>query len=363
MITVKPQKILWKFYKMKVINLSLDRNILDKNSAVAQRAFLYEKKLDKYLVLTPNQGNKILSLFKLFFSLRKILQQEQFDLITIQDIYFLPIIAWPLRNKYKFKVEIQVHGFEKFNFLRKRLFKYNIKKADLVRVVSLRLKKELVSNFKVLESKIYIAPVAVDKNKFLEKNSSIDLHQEYPGKFIFLTVSRLVPVKNIALQFEVIARLSEDIKHKIILLVIGDGPEKNNLKYLVKNLQIEEQVKFLGSGFSLDLVSYYQRADCFLLTSNSEGYGMVIAEAILSDLPVIMTDVGVAGELVEDNINGFVVPVNSLESLKEKMELVIQDKNLLIKFKNNTHKFKDKILDREGLINKVIDNWQRICNE
>ena len=343
---------------MKVLSLGLDRNILDKNSAVAQRAFLYESKLDKYLVLVPDTGNKILALFKLYFLLKQTLKKDKFDLVTIQDIYFLPLVVWPLRARYKFKVEIQVHGFEKFNIFRRLLFKYNIKKADLVRVVSLRLKKELVNNFKLADNKIYIAPVAVDKNKFLEKNSSIDLHQEYPGKFIFLTVSRLVPVKNIALQFEVIARLSEDIKHKIILLVIGDGPEKNNLQDLVKNLQIEEQVKFLGSGFSLDLVSYYKRADCFLLTSNSEGYGMVIAEAVLSDLPVIMTDVGVAGELVEDNINGFVVPVNNVEILKQKMELVIQDKNLLIKFKNNASIFKDKILDKEELINQVITNWQ-----
>jgi glycosyltransferase involved in cell wall biosynthesis len=343
---------------MKVLSLGLDRNILDKNSAVAQRAFLYERKLDKYLVLVPDDGNKILALFKLYFLLKQTLKKDKFDLVTIQDIYFLPLVVWPLRARYKFKVEIQVHGFEKFNIFRRLLFKYNIKKADLVRVVSLRLKKELVNNFKLADNKIYIAPVAVDKNKFLEKNSNINLHQEYPGKFIFLTVSRLVPVKNMALQFEAIARLSEDIKNKIILLVIGDGPEKNNLQDLVKNLQIEEQVKFLGSGFSLDLVSYYQRADCFLLTSNSEGYGMVIAEAILSNLPVIMTDVGVAGELVEDNINGFVVPVNSLEILQQKMELLIENKELLVKFKNNTSIFKEKILDREELINRVITNWQ-----
>src|SRR3989339_2194062 len=156
---------------MKVINLSLDRNILDKNSAVAERAFLYEKKLDKYLVLVPDAGNKILSLAKLFFSLHKILQKQKFDLVTIQDIYFLPLITWLLRDKYHFKVEIQVHGFEKFNFFRKSLFKYNIKKADLVRVVSNRLKKELVNNFNVIENKIYIAPVAVDKEKF--KNLSL----------------------------------------------------------------------------------------------------------------------------------------------------------------------------------------------
>ena len=339
---------------MKVINLSLDKNILDKNSAAASRAFLYEQKLDKYLILTPKTGNKILSLFKLFFSLKKILKQDKFDLVTIQDIYFLPFIAWCLQKKYHFKVEIQVHGFEKFNCLRKSLFKYNIKKADLVRVVSLRLKKELINNFKVEENKIYIAPVAVDKNHFTDKlNLRLRGDNVVDGNsiFTFLTVSRLVPVKNIVLQIEALAKIKADCK----LMIVGSGPELATLQKLVIKFNLQNKIEFIA--WSNDVLKFYQQADCFLLTSNSEGYGMVIAEAILSDLPVIMTDVGVAGELVIDGENGFIVPVNNLEILKEKMELLVKDKDLLIKFKNNTNKFKDKILDKDELINLVLENW------
>lgn len=345
---------------MKVLALGLDKHILDENSAVFQRALLYREKLDKYLILVPGDGNKVLSLLKLFFSLHRILKQEQFDLVSIQDIYFLPLVIWYFQGKYKFKVEIQIHGFEKFNGFRKMLFKYNIQMADIIRVVSSRLKKELVNYFKIAIDKIYIVPVAVDKNKFLEKNINTNLHQKYPGKFIFLTVSRLVQVKNIALQLQAIAKLSASIKNKIILLIIGDGSDRIGLQNLVKNLQIEKQVKFLGIGHGLDLPSYYKTADCFLLTSHSEGYGMVIAEAVLSDLPVIMTDVGVAGELVEDNVNGFVVPVNSVKNLKHRMELIVNDKNLLVKFSNNTSKFKTKILDTEELIRQVVYNWRRV---
>ena len=351
MIIVRPRKILCKFYKMKVINLSLDKNILDKNSAVAQRAFLYEQKLDKYLVLTPNAGNKILSFFKLYFFLKQTLKAEQFDLITIQDIYFLPLITWFLQKKDNFKVEIQVHGFEKFNFLRKSLFKYNIKKADLIRVVSLRLKKELVNNFKVAENTIYIAPVAVDKNKF----QNLNLANNKSEIFTFLTAGRLVAVKNIALQIKALAAIKEDCR----LIIVGSGVELDNLKSLVKKLNLEKRVSFID--WSDKLLEFYQQADCFLLTSNSEGYAMVIAEAILADLPVIMTDVGVAGDLVEDNINGFVIPVNNLELLTEKMSTVISDDDLVAKFRNNANKFKDKILAKEELINKVIDNWKLLC--
>ena len=87
---------------------------------------------------------------------------------------------------------------------------------------------------------------------------------------------------------------------------------------------------------------------------------MVIAEAILAELPVIMTDVGVAGELVEDNINGFIIPVNDVGVLKEKMQALIDDKDLFLKFRKNSDQFKNKILIQEQLISKIVTNWQTV---
>lgn len=356
---------------MKVVSLSLDQKILKSGSEVSQRAKQYGDLVDKYLVAIPGDkkhlqlsdktivqatggGNKIISLFKLRNFLRKILSQEKFDLITIQDPYFVAVLGLCLAKKFNLKSEIQIHGFEKFSGFRKFLAKKNLRRANLIRVVSERLKNKIIEDFQVPANNIYIAPVGVDVAKIKNSQPDLELKEKYQAKFVFLTVSRLVEVKNIKLQIKALAKLNNK---NIQLLIAGEGSEKDNLQKLASEYNLQNQVDFIG--WSDDLGSIYKIADCFLLTSNSEGYGMVIAEAVLADLPVIMTDVGVAGELVENNINGFVIPVNNLEILKQKMELLTKDKDILNKFRNNSSKFKNKILNKEALINKVVDHWKK----
>jgi glycosyltransferase involved in cell wall biosynthesis len=357
---------------MKILSLGLDKNILDKSSETAQRAVAYGKKVDQYFVVVPGQNqsleladnvhvesrgsnNKIIALFKLRKYLKNLIKQEKFNLITIQDIYFLASLGLCLANKFCLKSEIQVHGFEKLGGIRRYLAKKNLCRADLIRVVSKRLKKQLITDFKVAENKIYIAPVAVDVDKIKNSDTSNELKQKYKNKFIFLTVGRLVAVKNIKLQIKALARINNK---NVQLVIAGEGSEKLKLQNLVEELNLKDQVNFIG--WQDDLGGIYKIADCFLLTSDSEGYGMVVAEAVLADLPIIMTDVGAAGELVVNDVNGFIIPVNKLDVLIEKMQLLFDDKNLSLEFGKNSSQFKYKILVQEELINKITSNWKTI---
>lgn len=355
---------------MKVVSLGLDNKIFDSSSEVARRAVLFGNKVDRYLVVVPaidkdinlsNQvivwgvsgTNKINTFFNIYKRVGRLLKKEKFDLLTVQDTAYLGFLGLILAKKFHLKFEVQVHGFEKNNFLRKYLADQCLQNADLIRVVSQRLKIYLIENFNILASKIYVAPVAVDKNKLIN-TGTLDFHKIYPDCFIFLTVGRLVSVKNIALQLSAIKKLSH--KEKIKLIIVGDGPEKDNLKQLVVDFNILEQVIFYG--WQDKIGDLYHSADCLLLTSDSEGYGLVVAEAILSDLPVIMTKVGVAEDLVEDGINGFIIPVGNQSKLLEKMSEVIQDKNLLPKFKKNCLNYKKNILDKDQLVQIVSDHWK-----
>ncbi len=84
----------------------------------------------------------------------------------------------------------------------------------------------------------------------------------------------------------------------VLLLIVGDGPEYQNLKFKIENLKLQHNV--IIEPWTDDLISYYKTADLFLLTSNYEGYGRTVVEAAAAGLPVVMTDVGVAiGKVVE----------------------------------------------------------------
>lgn len=358
---------------MRVLNLSLDQKILDKDSDVAKRAVSYGKHLDKYFIIVPGKNisldlssntnvlgisgkNKFHTLLKIFQFLDKHLKENKYDLITIQDVYYLASIGTNLASKYSLKVELQVHGFEKMTMFRRSMAKSNLQKADKIRAVSQRLKNEIVKNFNISEEKIYLAPVAVDKDKIVNSSIGANLKEKYPNDFIFLTVGRLVAVKNIAMQIRALANLGPNTR----LIIVGDGPEKASLSQLAQDLKLEDKVNFMG--WTDDVSGYYQSADCLLLSSDSEGYGLVVAEAVLSKLPIIMTDVGVAGELVEDNVNGLIIPVGHQKAFTDAMNKVVNYKTLLQKFATNTILYKDKILTREELVDNIINNWKNIIN-
>ena len=127
---------------MKILGLGLDQTILDKNSALAQRAREYSDLVEKYVVIVPAQSNqkvvlsdkvmvygvkasnKIFTLLAICKLGRKILKGDKFDVITAQDQYFLAWVAYRLARQFKNGLEIQVHGFEKFYGLRKIIAKF-----------------------------------------------------------------------------------------------------------------------------------------------------------------------------------------------------------------------------------------------
>ena len=356
---------------MKIIALSLDKKILDPHSPVAQRVVFFGNSLDRYIIIVPGADkkielsakilvlgvggvNKVQSLFNIYQRLNSLLKKESFDLLTVQDTAFLAFLGHKIAKKFSLRLEVQVHGFEKSGFLRNYLAKKVLNQADLVRVVSGRLKSHLIKTYSINAEKIYIAPVAINVEDLADSHT-IDLHKIYPEHFIFLTIGRLVPVKNIALQFAALKNIAD--RQKVKLIVVGDGPEKDHLKKLANDLNIREQVIFFG--WQDNLGDFYHSADCLLLTSDSEGYGMVVAEAVACSLPVIMTDVGCAHELIKDGVNGFIIPVNNLSALQEKMHF-IRGGEALVGMKNNQKEFQDKIVSLESWRKDILAKWKNI---
>jgi len=320
---------------MKILSISLDNSILDQTSALSRRTLAYGELVEKYAVIVPSQknqkvelsvkieaygsggGNRFKQLINIYCLSKNLLNQNKFDVITVQDQYYLALVGLRLAKKFKIGLEIQAHGFEKFYGLRKFIASYVLPRADAVRCVSRRLKKQLVAQFGVAEEKITVAPIC---SELATKNNKSAFKKEN-NKFIFLTVGRLVPVKNIGLQ---IAAMREVVKRypEAQLWIVGDGPEK-------KNYEFSDQVKLLGQ--QKDVSSFYERADAFLLTSNFEGWGLSVIEAASFGLPIIMTDVGCAGEVIKNNQSGLIIPIGDKEKLAEAMLELINDRGLVEK--------------------------------
>ena len=355
---------------MKILSLGMDKNLADQSSGVSKRVLEYSGLVDKYTVITladkdgfldlnsntrvflVEQKNKFLAFWKMKKKIKAVLRSDNYDLITVQDPYFIGYLACKLANRFKIGLEVQIHGFEKYRGFRKVISNYVLRRADVIRTVSQRLKKELINNFKIKEEKIVVIPIYVEsklKNQELEEKNSHD-------EFIFLTIGRLVPVKNIQMQIEAINKLKDKFEN-IKLWIVGDGLEKEECELKIKNYGLEDKIKLLG--YQKDLSSFYQKADVFLLSSDSEGYGMVIIEAANYALPIIMTDVGCAGEFIKDRENGIIIPIKDQKSLEQGMEELIKDSELRKKLGDNAQKSTQGLLSKEETLNLYKESWEK----
>lgn len=140
------------------------------------------------------------------------------------------------------------------------------------------------------------------------------------GKFKIVSISRLVKVKNIE---AVLIILPELIKShpNVIYTIVGDGPEEENLKKLVNDLNLGDFVEF--AGFTSNPFEFLQQSDLFLLNSFTEGFSNSLLEAMYCGIPSLSTRVGGAEDMIEDGVNGWIIPSGSNHDLLNKLNYIL----------------------------------------
>jgi glycosyltransferase involved in cell wall biosynthesis len=185
--------------------------------------------------------------------------------------------------------------------------------------VSHGVAKDFIQIFPKLKTRVKVVynPICLNEVKALA-NSQIDVNHSIP---IILNVGRLDPQKNLQLLLRAHAQLiSEGIEHK--LFIIGKGSELESLKSLVKKLKIDETVIF--KGFLENPYPWIKIADALILSSNFEGLGMVLLEAMTLGTPVISTDCPSGpSEILKGGSAGILVPKNDFMSLAKAIKQIL----------------------------------------
>ena len=102
---------------------------------------------------------------------------------------------------------------------------------------------------------------------------------------------------------------------------------------LAKELGIEKNVFFLGRVSDKELLEYYGRSEFFISASEYEGFGITVVEAMAAGLPVVVTRRGGIPLAVKDNYNGFFVKLRNPEDIVEKVNILLDNKELRKKMK------------------------------
>lgn len=155
---------------------------------------------------------------------------------------------------------------------------------------------------------------------------------------VILTMGRLEPQKNQRLLISAFAELANQYP-EWNLHIYGKGPLENVLRKEIESYGLVGRVELLG--FTKDVVSAYRTAGLFVLTSNHEGMPNVLAEAMAMGLPCVSTDCGGGGarELIQDCINGLLIPCNDKEALVKSINYILKDVN----YRNNLGAMASKI--------------------
>lgn len=183
---------------------------------------------------------------------------------------------------------------------------------------------------------------------------SLGLRDDQP---LLGAVGNLYPVKGhiyLIKATAVVKKTVPDVK----TVIAGRGKLLDRLKEEASGMGLEKNVEFLG--FREDIPQLLQAMDIFILPSLSEGTPLSILEAMASEKPVIATDVGGLGEIVENGETGFLVPREDPESLAEKILLVLQDRALAGKMAVEARKRVEKKYDLNSMAKKYIDIYDRI---
>lgn len=153
-----------------------------------------------------------------------------------------------------------------------------------------------------------------------------------PKKYYILSAGRVVKRKG----YEYLLSALTELPDRIHAIIMGDGPELENLKNLSRELGINERVHFLGFvQRDEDKYRYYAAADAYVLSSLHEGMGIVVQEAMEFGLPVVATNHGGQVDLITHNVNGILVPPQNAHALAEAILAVYRSKSLARSFGRN----------------------------
>ncbi len=352
---------------MKILMISRDRNGLDATSQTAERWRLLRDQGCELVVLLPvatpsrrtEQGIEVIGSgggrFGRWFKTLRLAKAyaKHFDLITSQDASELGWIASRAARSAKKPWEIQdhggifngQHGEGSFLWLRALLAKHLAKRATSIRSVNPASVTWLQARF---PTKSYFLPIAASP-------VFADVIPQ-PQPFHLITVSRLVPVKQVDKLIQALAILVTK-QPRYHLTIVGAGPLEAALKALVERLCLEAHVTFTGQANSLqEVANQLAQQACAVFASRHEGWGVAPVEAALAGTPVILTNTGCAPWL-QKNQAAIITKSDTPQEIASTIESLLGTTGLVTSMRRLA--FGKELMNAEQAAQAQVEIWKK----
>lgn len=207
---------------------------------------------------------------------------------------------------------------------------FSINQSDAITAVSENLKEETLKHFKI-EKNIEVIVNFVDVERFNKK--PIDAFRKAiapAGEKILLHASNFRKIKRVEDVIKIFSNVRKETPAK--LLLVGDGPERNSIEDLCRELNVHDDILFVGKQEQMEDI--FSIADVFLLTSEYESFGLVALEAMAARVPVVSTNAGGLGEINIHGKTGYLSNIGDIDSMSKQVLSILANADTLENFRN-----------------------------
>jgi glycosyltransferase involved in cell wall biosynthesis len=266
------------------------------------------------------------------FRLAKILRRERVDLIHAHQYtpFFYGLLARLLYRRSP--VLFTEHGRHFPDYRRPKRVLANrllVERRDRIIGVGEAVRQALIRHEGLPAERVGVIYNGINTTHFASGNHDRQaIRREMdvaPEAFVMLLVARLDYLKDHATAVRTLRRVVQR-RPEARLVLVGEGPEREKIQSLVADCQLTSHVRFLGLRKDVDRL--LKATDLFLLTSISEGIPLTVLEAMAAGLPVVATQVGGLGEIIEDGKTGWLAPSGDDAALAERILHLAEDTDL-----------------------------------
>ena len=286
-------------------------------------------------------------------TMAKVIEQEELDLLHVH--YAIPhsTAALLAREATGVPYVVTLHGsdvtilgsdpaYHRINTL-------SVERADAITAVSEFMAREAYERLGI-GNDIQFIPNFVDADEY-QPAPCLVLQKERERDIVITHVSNFRPVKRVSDLVYAMKIVAKEIPNSRLVLV-GDGPDRHGIERLVNQLDLKENV--LMTGYRSDVSRILKCSDLFVLCSSTESAPLTVLEALSTGIPVIATRIGGVPEIVEDDVNGFLVEPKHPEAIAERILQLNNDKPLREKLGEGA---RNTVLERYT-IDKVIKQYE-----
>ena len=268
---------------------------------------------------------------------KQMLKEKGIDIKVVTTLHGTDITLVGSHPNYKTAVEFSINNSDVVTTVSESL------KKDTLRLFNIRKDIHVIHNFIDFEKYPQIEDSECQRGSIASENERIITH-----------ISNLRPVKRAADVIAVFYKIQQKIPSK--LLLVGEGPDREQIECQAKDLGILDKVLFLGNSSEVNKLLCY--SDLFLLPSQTESFGLAALEAMAARTPVISTNAGGLPEVNINGVTGFLSDVGDIDDMAKNGIYILENSERLSQFKQNAL-IQAKVFSKQN----VLPAYQKLYEE